>query len=301
MPRKTKVISKEVVPPQSDERNVGHEVPQREPIVTEAEIWARELLEELRASYFTPLAWIRFLWAAFVRGHVRRRERWPAFRQLLALTLVGSGVWALVGWLSDPTLAVAGGLFWLTTMLMLDWHLGMLERPDGTVIEGLGPANAIDVCRVGAVPALAVLSAEWLALALLIIGTLDVADGRIARARDEVTRLGHWLDGSVDTIVLVTGAWLLVRADALPTWAGVLVSIRYLTPLVVITFWYFLAAGPPPRHGYVPGRYPGVVLLAGLLLAPFWEPAAIALVAVGALSGLATFAATLWRSKNAPP
>ena len=281
----------------SDERNVGRQSRDAsESVATEAELWARGLLEELRASYFMPFAWIRFLWAAFVRGHLRRRERWPAFCQTVALSVAGFGVWVLVGWLSDPTLALAGGLFWLTTMLMLDWHLGMLERPDGTPIAGLGPANVLDICRVGAVPALAVLSAGWLALALLIIGTLDVLDGRIARARNEVTRLGQWLDGSVDTIVLVTGAWLLVRADALPTWVGVLVSVRYLTPLVAVTLWYFLAAAPPPRYGYVPGRYPGVVLLAGLLLAPFWEPGAIALVVIGAVTGLATFGATMWRS-----
>ena len=115
-------------------------------------------------------------------------------------------------------------------------------------------------------------------------------------ARDEVTRLGQWLDASVDTIVLITGAWLLLEAELLPLWAAVLVSVRYATPLVVVTLWYFLAAAPPPRHGYVPGRYPGVILLAGLLLAPFWEPGAVALVAVGALAGLVTFAATVWRS-----
>ncbi len=287
MPRKTKVISEEVVPPASGERNVPP---------SEAELWARELLEQLRASYFLPHAWIRFLWASFVRAHKRRRERRRAFAQLLALTMAGFGVWALVGWLADPTLALAGGLFWLTTMLMLDWHLGMLERPDGTPINGLGLANVLDVCRVGAVPALAVLSPRWLALALLVIGTLDVLDGRIARARDEVTRLGQWLDSAVDTIVLVTGAWLLVRADVLPVWVGIVAAVRYLTPLVVVTCWYFLAARAPPRYGYVPGRYPGVVLLAGLLLAPFWEPGGVALVAIGAVSGLATFAATMLRS-----
>lgn len=301
MPRKTKVISQEVVPSADPERNARPGEAEREHVVTEAELWARQLLEELRASYFSPPAWVRFLWAAFVRGHVRRRERWRAFLELLVLSLVGFGAWALVGWLSDPTLALAGGLFWLATMLMLDWHLGMLERPDGTPIAGLGLANTLDLCRVGAVPALAVLSPRWLALALLVIGTLDVLDGRIARARDEVTRLGQWLDGAVDTIVLVTGAWLLVRADALPLWVGAAVSVRYLTPLIVITLWYFLAAGPPPRHGYVPGRYPGVVLLAGLLLAPFWEPGAIALVAAGALSGLATFVVTMWRSRAGEP
>ena len=298
MPRKTKVISDEVVPPERLERNVRLAGEGRTPVVTEAELWARNLLEELRASYFSPLAWVRFIWASFVRAHERRRERRRAFGELLVLSAAGFGVWAFVGWLSDPTLALAGGLFWLTTMLMLDWHLGMLERPDGSAIEGLGLANVLDVCRVGAVPALAVLSAGWLALALLVIGTLDVLDGRIARARDEVTRLGHWLDGSVDTIVLVAGAWLLFRLDALPFWAAALVSVRYLAPLVVITFWYFLAAGPPPRHGYVPGRYPGVVLLAGLLLAPFWEPGALALVAAGAFSGLGTFGATMWRSSR---
>ena len=157
---------------------------------------------------------------------------------------------------------------------MLDWHLGMLERPDGTPIDGLGPANVLDLCRVGAVPALAVLSAGWLALALLVIG-----NPRRARRSDR-TSAGRGHAGSVSGSTgastrscLVTGAWLLVRADALPVWAGVLVSVRYLTPLVVVTFWYFLAAGAPPRHGYVPGRYPGVVLLAG--------PPAGAVVAAG--------------------
>jgi phosphatidylglycerophosphate synthase len=273
----------------------------QEEMMTDGELWARELLEGLRGSRFTPLAWIRFLRASFVRANVRRRQRPRAFREMLALSATGFAVWALVGWLFDPTLALAGGLFWLVNMLMLDWHLGMLERPDGTPIRGLGAANVIDLCRLGAVPALAVLSPGWLVFALLVIGTLDVVDGRLARSRNEVTRLGQWLDGSVDTIVLITGAWLLVRADALPVWAGVLVSVRYLTPLVVITIWYFLAAAPPPRHGYVPGRYPGVVLLAGLLLAPFWEAGAIALVALGALSGLATFLATVMRSACPDP
>jgi hypothetical protein len=91
---------------------------------------------------------------------VRRRQRPQAFRQLVALSAFGFAVWALVGWLSDPTLALAGGLFWLTIMVMLDWHLGMLERADGTPIDGLGVANVLDVCRVAAVPALVVAAVQ---------------------------------------------------------------------------------------------------------------------------------------------
>jgi phosphatidylglycerophosphate synthase len=264
--------------------------------MNEAEEWARDVLGELRTSRFTPRAWVRFLRASFVRVNVRRRQRPEAFRQLVALSAFGFAVWAVVGWLSDPTLALAGGLFWLTIMVMLDWHLGMLERADGTPISGLGMANVLDVFRVAAVPALVVLSSGWLVLALLVIGTLDVVDGRVARARNEVTRLGQWLDGSVDTIVLVTGAVLLARADAIPVWVAALVGLRYVTPLVVVTLWYFIAAGPPPQHGYVPGRYPGVALLGGLLLAPFWEIGGIVLVAIGALSGMVTFGATMVRS-----
>ena len=93
--------------------------------------------------------------------------------------------------------------------------------------------------------------------------------------------------------MLGSGAWALVGWLSDPT-------LRLAGGLFWLTTWYFLAAAPPPRHGHVPGRYPGVALLAGLLLAPFWKAGAIALVALGALSGLATFSATLWRSKQAP-
>lgn len=80
-------------------------------------------------------------------------------------------------------------------MLMLDWHLGMLETEDGR-LRNLGAADAITLLRAGLVPAVA----DSGAAVLCALGfASDVLDGRLARA-PEPTRLGRDLEGLVDAI-----------------------------------------------------------------------------------------------------
>ncbi len=263
--------------------------------MTEGERWTREALAELRAARFVPRAWVQFLSRSFARANVRRRERPRAFRELLLLGAAGLLAWTGVGAAGRPALAVTGAAWWLLILLMLDWHLGMLERPDGRPLDGLGAANLLSCLRAGLVPALPVLSPSALAATLVLAGMTDLVDGRVARRRDEVTRLGFWLDGSVDSVLLATGAFSLARAGLVPAWVAALVIVRWALPWLVFAAAYFVRAEVPPSGSYAPRRVPGFVLLAGLVLAALEVRSGAALAAVGALAGAALFVAAVAR------
>lgn len=267
--------------------------------MTEGERWATELLADLRAQRYTPRAWCLFLARSFRRAGTRRRERRRAGGQVLGLGAAGVVAWAGVAAAGRPGLAAAGAGWWLAVVLMLDWHLGMLERPDGTALDGLGLANAISLVRAGLVPALPALSPTALAVALAAAHATDILDGRLARARGEVTRLGLWLDGAVDTLLLGVAAVAAARIGAIPGWAAGLVVVRCALPWLLAPGIYFVRARAPRLEGHVPGRLPGFVLLAGLVTSPFWA-GGTAIVAAGAAGGLLTLAASAARSSGGP-
>ncbi|HZR90864.1 MAG TPA: CDP-alcohol phosphatidyltransferase family protein [Gaiellaceae bacterium] len=253
--------------------------------------WTEEVLAELRAARFGPRAWARFLTRSFARARQARRERPSAHRQTLILAAAGLAGWAAAAPAGTPWLALAGGLWWALLALMVDWHLGMLDAR-----RRLGPANVLTILRAGAVPALLAIPPAQLAALLIPAGLLDALDGPIARARGETTRLGIWLDGSVDGLVLAAAAIGAARAGLLPAWAVALVLARHGLQWLAVTVAYFAAARPPALEALVPARLPGLVLFTGLALAALGAPGAAALVAAGALGGLAAFALTLARA-----
>lgn len=274
--------------------------------MTEGEVWVRSALGELRAARYLPRAWVRFLSASFVRARERRRERAHEHRLVLVLGIAGSACWA--GAAGRPWLASAGVAWWLAAMLMLDWHLGMLERPDGTPAPLLGAANLLTLLRAGLPPALFALAGTDVGAALFAAaGATDVLDGVVARARDEVTRLGVLLDPAVDGFVLGAAALGAVQAHLLPGVVAGLVVARYALPWLAVAAAYFARAAPPEPAGFVSGRVPGLALFAGLALALLGQPGGTTLVLVGTVGGLATFAAALVRSlrmlsrENRPP
>lgn len=264
--------------------------------MTEGERWARKALTELRAARFTPRAWLRFLARSFDRANERRRDRARAFRQVLLVGGAGFCAWGGLAAAGRPGLAAVGAVWWLALVLMLDWHLGMLERPDGRPLDGLGIANVLTALRAGLVPALPALSPAALAVALGAAQVTDVLDGQLARRRDESTRLGLWLDGSVDTLLLSVAAVSAGRLGLVPGWVVALVVARYALPWVLVGSAYFGRAAAPPREGYVSGRLPGFLVMAGLAVAAASGPVGAALAAAGALSGTATFGASVVRS-----
>jgi cardiolipin synthase len=259
--------------------------------VTEGEVWARELLVELWRDRFRTRAWARFLRRSFERAALRRAERPREHQAVRVLAGLGVAGWlaaglAVLGW--D---AAAGAGWWLVVCLMLDWHLGMLERPDGRPLGGLGAANALSLLRAGLAPALLLVSPRAAGGLLLVSGASDVVDGPLARRRDEVTRLGRWLDGAADTFVLAAAS----IAAPLPGWAVALVLVRWALPWIVVAAAYFTGARAPGRDRAVSGRYPGLLLFAGLVAALFDLPGGGWLVAAGALGGLATLTASVAR------
>lgn len=250
--------------------------------MTDGERWARDVLEELRAARYRPGGWARFLARSFERAAEQRRKRRRAHGEMLALGVLGLAVWGGVALAGHPALGAAGAGWWLLVVLMLDWHLGML---DGA--ESLGAANALCLLRLGLVPALPMLSAPALATALLAAAATDVLDGRLARTRSEESRLGHWLDGAADGLVVSVAAVV-----ALPAWAAALVVARYAGPWFLGTAVYFAGAGLTAR---VSARAPGFVVLAGLVLVSLGAPLGVLVAATGAAAGLAAVAGTVLR------
>ncbi len=183
--------------------------------MTEGEAWAEELLRELRSRRYRPRAWTCFLATSFARAHGVRQQRRREHRQALLAGAVGLTAWVAVAPVR-PWLALAGALWSLLVTAMLDSHLGMLENNDGQPLHRLGLPNLLALARAATAPALPVVSPALLAILLIPVGISDGIDGPLARRRGEETRLGAWLDGSVDTLVLSAAAvWQGARARAL--------------------------------------------------------------------------------------
>lgn len=182
---------------------------------------------------------------------------------------------------------------------MLLSHLGMVEGPAGEPRSSLGMANGLTLLRAWLVPALALLTAEPFAFAIVFaLGAVaDGLDGPLSRRRGEVTRLGHQADAAVDVAFALTAAWSAAAAGWLPAWAAPAVTARYLLPPVLIAGFYFARAAAPSRRAIVRGRYPGIVVACALGLAtiPDARSLAVVLLAIGLAGGGMTFGASFWR------
>jgi cardiolipin synthase len=260
---------------------------------TEGELWAQAALRELRHANFAPAGWIAFLAASRARARAHRRRRARQHRQVLTLDALGLLGWSVVAFVGRPALAAVGAGWWLLLLLMVDWQLGMLERPDGSPLRGLGAPNLLTLLRAGVVPLPAVLPPSALAAVLLGAGASDVLDSWLARRFDQISRLGFWLDASVDGFVLAVAAVAAARLHLLAIWVALLIVARYLLPWLVIGVAYFARAQAPPGDTHVSGRIPGIALIGGLALAALRVPAASSVVVAGAASGILTFALTI--------
>ena len=269
--------------------------------MTEGELWTQEVLAELRASGFRPRACARFIARSLAFARERRTDRSREHRTTLALGWMGLAAWIAVALAGRPWLAAAGAIWWLLATLMLDWHLGMLEHADGRRVEGLGPANVITFLRAGTPPALFVLFGSPAGVALLAAaGSSDVLDGWLARRRGETTRLGRWLDGTVDGLVLGAAALGALHAGKAPTWLVGLIVLRYATPWLLIAVSTFARAQSPAATRLVSGRLPGLVVFAGLLLLALGAEPGVAVATAGVAGGFATLGATLVLSIRSP-
>lgn len=106
------------------------------------------------------------------------------------------------------------------------------------------PANIVTIVRICLVPVFVVMLlcpwVEWLglsgihpddarifaAIAFIIIACTDFIDGRLARARNEVTDFGKFADPLADKILVAAALVSLVELDTLPAWVALVILAR---------------------------------------------------------------------------
>lgn len=168
---------------------------------TDGERWTREQLACLLHHRFAPRAVAAFLVASQQRANAVRAERPDLAKQARA--------WMALGALAyGPRPHPRDLAWWSGVALMLDWHLGMVETPDGEP-RMLGPADACTLARAWLVPRAARDPSPAVCAAA---AASDVLDGLLARATAP-TRAGRDLEGLVDFCFAVAALRGLRRAE----------------------------------------------------------------------------------------
>ena len=99
--------------------------------LADGELWARDELALLRGARFSPPAIARFLGASRRRAAEVRRDRPALARRARRWTSLGAATWILLAAMGRQPFRrrLASGLgWWGGVAVMLDWHLGMLDR-----------------------------------------------------------------------------------------------------------------------------------------------------------------------------
>lgn len=264
--------------------------------MTSGEDWAAEELGALLDGRFGPAAWTRFLRASFCRAAETRRARPQLARQARA--------WSRVGLLAGLAVCMAAprvhgaaprlrrfALWWLVISAMLEWHLGMVEGPDGEPREHLSAADALTLQRLWSVPFLAAQgdsargsAPAFSALIVWAAGT-DAVDGALAR-RVGPTRLGRDLDTVADALVVGAAARAACRAGWLSMWVAQLAVVRSALPVAYVAASYFRTGQRPLVGSLGPSRRLAPVLLGGLAAAPFSSRAGTALTGAASIASI---------------
>jgi len=233
-------------------------------MLTEGERWTRAELARLRENGWRPRAWVTFVRAAQIRTHLTRHRRPALARQAAAWMLMGAAAWLIAArrLVGSPFARARGrGLIWWgACAVMLDWHLGMLETPEGRTAR-LGAADALTLARAWLVPAVA----ERAEPALLLLGGLtDVADGRVARATRR-TRFGRDLEGLVDACFAAAALHGAVRAGGVSPLPAAVEQARMVAGAAHTSTAYFAGGRAPDPALRRSGRPAAAVRLAGLV------------------------------------
>ena len=232
---------------------------------TQGEAWTREQLELLLTARFRPAAVVGFLVASQRRAHEVRRARPQLARREATWAATGAVGWlALAAGRVEPfhTRLRSGLAGWAATLVMLDWHLGMLETPGGQP-RNLGPADATTLLRAWLVPAVAHRPSP--ALCALGFAT-DALDGQLARATAP-TRLGRDLEGLVDVAFGSAVLRGLRQRGCLGRPVVVAEAVRLCAGLAYGLGSYLARARPPDRHMLRAARVVTPLRAAGLMLA----------------------------------
>lgn len=258
--------------------------------LTEGERWVRVELQELLDARFSPVAVTRFLARSQRRANAVRRARPELARQ--------EAVWLAAG--AGACLVAPGASlrWWAASGLMLDWHLGMLESPEG-VPQPLGPADALTLTRAWLAPvalrdpSAAVVACGW---------ATDVLDGMAARARMGgcgPTRAGRDLEGLVDACFAAAVLVGLRRQGRLGAGPVALEVGRVGLGFGYAVAVWFGRAAPPDRDVLGAARATTALRAAGMLAAAVGRRrGADALLAAGSVLSLALLGAHVRRGRR---
>jgi phosphatidylglycerophosphate synthase len=175
---------------------------------------------------------------------------------------------------------------------MLDWHLGMVEGPNGEPRDRLSAADAVTLSRIALVPFLAAqgdpeqASVPTYTALLALAGASDALDGVLAR-RVGPTRLGRDLDTVADALTGAVAARAARRAGWLPTGASRLAAARSVIPVAVVAASYFRTGRRPAGDAVGATRRLAPALLAGLAIAPFSRLTGAGLTSAASIGSLA--------------
>jgi cardiolipin synthase len=160
-------------------------------------------------------------------------------------------------------LSLAGFTAWL---LM---YVGLIRGKNGTMRRAVGLANYLTLIRFYLIVPLVVLfSHGYLITALVVyvlLGLTDVADGIIARRRNEQTEFGVVMDPLADVFSTTAVFAVFLAEGYIPAWLFVILLVRYVM-LIMGSFVLFLVVGPIEFKATLPGKIVGVLQAAGIII-----------------------------------
>jgi phosphatidylglycerophosphate synthase len=230
--------------------------------LTEGELWARELLAQLRAERWRPRASVQFLADSLERAAQTKRARPALARQARAWSISGVAAGAAAAALARPRGSradlVPGAVCWaLASGAMLEWHLGMVQGPRGEPRGSLSAADALTYARLLSAPGILACTGRSRFLALLGLGAAsDGLDGALAR-RCGATRLGRDLDTVADLAFFLSAARAARRAGWVTHAALIGLGARELAVAAGSALSYFVWAEPPPAQMLCATRFTG--------------------------------------------
>lgn len=164
---------------------------------------------------------------------------------------------------ADLPVALAATIF--ATFLVTAWivmHVGMLNE------QAIGVANHLTIARFILIAPATVLFAHGLYLAGIVayavLGLTDVADGIVARRRDERSEFGVVMDPLADVVSTAAVFAALTVRGLVPSWLLILLLVRYAM-LIIGSHILFVIVGRYEIRATVTGKIVGVVQALGVV------------------------------------
>jgi cardiolipin synthase len=199
------------------------------------------------------------------RSYVRSIVAFAAVLFVVAVALAvplygGAAVASFVAWVTLGTLGLS---FWLCA------NVGLMRTPEGEPISGIGLANYLTLTRFYLIAPVLVLFDDGHHTASLglyvFLGLTDVADGVVARRRDERSEFGVVMDPLADVFSTAAIFALFLAHGLIPVWLFLVLMARYAT-LIVGSLILFLTVGPIPFKATIPGKVVGLIQGAGVVM-----------------------------------